>query len=97
MLEKSTNWKEYLGDQYVGLIEDNLATLPPGAYVRADHRLVKKDRGRFVCEPNSEGMHGDTFDAGKLAAHALTSSSGTFAFERIHLPGRMGWQKGVIA
>ncbi len=29
--EKSTNWKEYLGDPHVGLIEDNRATLPPGA------------------------------------------------------------------
>ncbi len=88
-LEKPTNWKEYLGDQYVSLIEDNRATLPPGAYVRGDHRLVKKDRGKFVCEPNPEGMHGDTFDAGKLALHALLGIAGPFASERIHLARRM--------
>ncbi len=34
-----------------------------------------KDRGRFVCEPNDQGMHGDCFDADKLAGHALSSVS----------------------
>jgi hypothetical protein len=34
-----------------------------------------KDRGKFVCEPNEAGMHGDCFDADKLAGHALTASS----------------------
>ena len=70
-LEKPTNWKEFLGDQYVGLLEDNHLTLPPESYVRTDHRLVMRDRGRFVCEPDDEGRHGDTFDAGKLGVHAL--------------------------
>lgn len=70
-LEKPTNWKEYLGDQYIGILEDNHLTLPGSAYVRIDHRLVKKDRGRFVCKPSPEGMHGDTFDGGKLGVHAL--------------------------
>ena len=70
-LEAPTNWKEYLGSQYVALLEDNRLTLPPEAYFRADHRLVRKEKGRFVCEPDEEGRHGDTFDAGKLAIHAL--------------------------
>jgi hypothetical protein len=35
-----------------------------------------KDRGKFVCEPNDQGMHGDTFDADKLAGHALSGGSG---------------------
>jgi hypothetical protein len=70
-LEKPTNWKEFLGDQYVGVLEDNCLTLPPQVYVRTDHRLVKKDRGKFVCKPSPDGMHGDTFDAGKLAVEAL--------------------------
>jgi hypothetical protein len=72
-LETPTNWKEFLGDQYVGLFDDNRMTCPPEIYFRADHRLVRKDRGRFVCEPDADGRHGDTFDGGKLGVHALNS------------------------
>jgi hypothetical protein len=75
-LEKPTNWKEYLGDQYVGLLDDNHLTLPPEQYVRIDHRLVRKDRGRYMCEPDADGRHGDTFDAGKLSVHALLKRGG---------------------
>jgi hypothetical protein len=77
-LEEAMNWKEYLGEQYVGVLEDNHLTLPPEAYVRIDHRLVRKDRGRFVCEPDEDGRHGDTFDAGKLALHALQRGGANF-------------------
>ncbi|MGA3268061.1 MAG: hypothetical protein ABSE16_14695 [Verrucomicrobiota bacterium] len=75
-LEKPTNWKEYLGDQLVAKLDDNNLTLPGDTYTRMDYRLVMKDRGKFVCEPNAQGMHGDTFDADKLAGHALTGNSG---------------------
>lgn len=75
-LDKPTNWKEFLGDQYVAKLDDNHLTLPPERYTYSDHRLVMKDRGRFVCEPNEQGMHGDTFDGNKLALHALTFRSG---------------------
>jgi hypothetical protein len=75
-LEKPTNWKEYLGEQYCAKLNDNRVTLPPDEYVRLDHRLVLRDRGRFVCEPDDEGRHGDTFDAVKLALHALNSGAG---------------------
>jgi hypothetical protein len=74
-LDKPTNWKEYLGNQLVAKLDDNNLTLPLDNYTRTDYRLVMKDRGRFVCEPNDEGMHGDCFDADKLAGHALTASS----------------------
>jgi len=67
-----SNWKEFLGDQYVGLLNDNHLTLPCSEYVRADHRLVTKDRGRFVCQPDAQGRHGDTFDGAKLGVHALS-------------------------
>jgi hypothetical protein len=40
-------------------------------YIREDFRLVKKDRGQLVCEPDIDGKHGDTFDAVKLASYAL--------------------------
>ena len=36
-----------------------------------------KDRGRFVCEPDSLGRHGDTFDSTKLGLHGLASKSGS--------------------
>ena len=75
-LEKATNWKEYLGDQHVAKLDDNNLTLPPDTYTRQDYRLVMKDRGRFVCEPNDQGMHGDTFDGDKLAGHALNRPAG---------------------
>jgi len=74
-LEKPTNWKEYLGNQLVAKLDDNNLTLPPDEYTRADYRLVMKDRGKFVCEPNDQGMHGDCFDADKLAGHALSAAS----------------------
>lgn len=70
------SFKTRLGDLYVGALEDNHLTLPPERYLRDDHRLVKKDRGSYVCEPEADGKHGDTFDSGKLSLHALTSSSG---------------------
>lgn len=75
-LEKPTNWKEFSGDQYVAVLEDNHLTLPPGPYVRTDHRLVKKDRGKFVCNPSPEGMHGDTFDSAKLGLIAVIKNHG---------------------
>ena len=70
-LDKPTNWKEFLGDQYVAKLDDNHLTLPPERYTYTDHRLVMKDRGKFVCEPNEQGMHGDTFDGNKLSLHSL--------------------------
>ena len=79
-LDKPTNHKEYLGDQYVAELEDNHLTLPADAYVRLDHRLVMKDRGRFVCEPDAEGRHGDTFDGNKLALHALVGTHGPIQY-----------------
>jgi hypothetical protein len=74
-LDKPTNWKEYLGNQLIAKLDDNNLTLPPDDYTRVDYRLVMKDRGKFVCEPNDQGMHGDCFDADKLAGHALNAIS----------------------
>ncbi len=74
-LDKPTNFKEYLSNQLVAKLDDNNLTLPPDDYTRVDYRLVMKDRGKFVCEPNDHGMHGDCFDADKLAGHALTDVS----------------------
>lgn len=76
-LDKPTNYKEFLGDQLVAKLDDNNLTLPADTYTRMDYRLVMKDRGKFVCDPNNEGMHGDTFDGDKLALHALSKRGGS--------------------
>jgi hypothetical protein len=66
--------KQYLGGLLVGEMEDNHVLLPPERYVKEDFRLVRKEKGDFVCEPDAQGRHGDTFDAVKLANYALTGS-----------------------
>jgi hypothetical protein len=88
-LDKPTNWKEYLGNQLVAKLDDNNLTLPPDEYTRTDYRLVMKDRGKFVCEPNDQGMHGDCFDADKLAGHALTARSSRLSVEALECMRQM--------
>lgn len=68
--------KQWLGSQLVAELEDNHLWLPAARYVREDWRLVKKERGLFVCEPDASGRHGDTFDSTKLGLKALRSSGG---------------------
>jgi hypothetical protein len=70
--QQPVNMKTCLGDLYSAHFNDNHYTAPPGAYYKTDHRLVIKDRGAYVCDPSPDGMHGDTFDSGKLAHWALT-------------------------
>jgi len=85
------NWKQYLGSQLVSAIEDNRMTLPPEKYLKEDFRLVKKDRGAFVCVPDAEGRHGDTFDAVKLGLQALGSGDGALcSTEGIFMGGTRG-------
>lgn len=77
------NQKQFLGSQLVGELEDNHVWLPPERYVREDFRLVKRDRGQFVCEPDAAGRHGDTFDAVKLAVQALIGTGTEFTGETL--------------
>lgn len=70
------NFKQHLGALLVADLDDNRLLLPPERYVREDFRLVKKEKGQFVCEPDGEGRHGDTFDSTKLALWALSSTGG---------------------
>lgn len=65
--------KQFLGSRLISVLDDNKLTLPPDRYIRDDFRLVKKDRGLLVCDPDIDGKHGDTFDAVKLAIAALSS------------------------
>lgn len=76
---ESITRKALLGSRYVGEMDDNHLTLAPERYLRDDHRLVKRDRGSFSCDPGPNGEHGDTFDSHKLALHALTSTAGAIA------------------
>lgn len=94
--------KQYLGGLYTGLYDDNAITAPPERYFKEDHRLVLKDRGSFVCDPDAEGRHGDTFDGGKLGLWALVGKAGTVP--TVHLPVGMcrngmgamgGWRGGL--
>ena len=89
-LDKPTNYKEYLGERLVAKLDDNNLTLPPDAYTRTDYRLVMKDRGKFVCEPNDQGMHGDTFDGDKLGLHALAEKNNLTTA----IPARLGSFQG---
>lgn len=73
--EKMT-MKQFLGSQYVGVLDDNNLTLPPDRYVREDHRLPKKEKGSFVCEADEKGRHGDTFDSSKNGVHVLNRPGG---------------------
>lgn len=63
--------KQYLGAMYVGELHDNHLTLPPERYLKEDHRLPRMEKGKFVCDPDVEGRHGDTFDSGKNSIYAL--------------------------
>jgi len=67
--------KQQLGERLVAALEDNRIALPGARYLHEDFRLVKKERGQFVCEPDGQGRHGDTFDAVKLALKALASGA----------------------
>lgn len=78
-----TNFKTWLGDLYSAQINDNHYTCPPENYFKRDHRIVIKDRGLYQCEPEGDGAHGDTFDSGKLAQHALNEVGVGFTAELI--------------
>ena len=81
--------KQYLGSRLVAEFDDNHEILPPERYVKEDFRLVKKERGQFVCEPAPNGAHGDTFDSTKLADWALTSTAGAIeTVEGIRIGGQ---------
>src|SRR6185369_8137548 len=79
----TVNFKTWLGVNYADAFNRGQLDLPADAYVKEDHRLVRRDRGHFVCNPASDGKHGDTFDSGKLAFYALTSKSGGITEETL--------------
>jgi hypothetical protein len=74
--DQPVNYKTLTGDIYATAVNENQYALPPDEYIKVDQRLPMKDQGRFVCDPDSDGRHGDTFDSGKLSERAVTSSGG---------------------
>lgn len=93
--DEKTNFKTWLGDMYSAAVNENKYALPSAEYVKQDHRLPVKDKGRYDCVPNMAGMHGDTFDSGKLAEYAL-SAPGAAMGESFSIPGsaRTGGHRG---
>lgn len=73
--------KQHLGGLLVAELDDNHLIIPPERYLREDWRLVRKEKGQFVCEPDADGRHGDTFDGAKLANWALSSTAGAITAE----------------
>ncbi len=74
--DESMTFKTYLGNLAVGAIEDRQAALPSAKACRDDFRLVRRFRGGFDNQLDAAGNHADTFDAYKLAIHALTCDAG---------------------
>ncbi|WP_414664864.1 hypothetical protein [Horticoccus sp. 23ND18S-11] len=70
------NHKQYLGSQLVDHFDDGYCPIPEADWLCADMRLVKKIGDTFDAEVDENGNHGDTFDAKKLALHALVSKGG---------------------
>ena len=71
---ESLDAKTLLGNMYSSAIEDGLILLPAGEWIEFDHRLVKREAGRFVTDLGPAGEHGDTFDSGKLAYWGLQTT-----------------------
>jgi hypothetical protein len=103
---ESLDAKTLLGNMYASALEDGLIFLPAGEWIEFDHRLVKRESGRFVTDLGPGGEHGDTFDSGKLSywglqsggtvqAHAAQVGSGVSGAQSlINRPGLIGPLRG---
>ncbi len=69
-------YKAYLGNLFVGTIDDGYLPLPPEEFIKRDVRQVMRDRGTFDAEVAEDGGHGDTFASTSAALHALKIKSG---------------------
>jgi hypothetical protein len=79
--EEPVNYKTWLGSLYMDAFRRGEIDVPASAYIKEDHRLVKKEKGLFVCVPAADGKHGDTFDSGKLSLHSLNPQLGVITVE----------------
>ncbi|HMO03937.1 MAG TPA: hypothetical protein PKC67_02380 [Kiritimatiellia bacterium] len=74
-LGEKMNFKTYLGNLFVNTIDDGRLALPPETWLEKDIRQVVRDRGMFDADVDEEGNHADSFDAIKLALHALIGTA----------------------
>lgn len=88
--------KTLLGNMYSSAIEDGLLLLPAGEWIEYDHRLVKREAGRFVTDLGKNGEHGDTFDGGKLAYWGLQSGGSPQAEAAQVGTGVSGGSQGLV-
>lgn len=79
--EDKINYKTWLGDLYATAINDNHYSCPSAEYFKQDHRLVTKNAGRYECDPQPDGKHGDTFVSGEMAEYALSGTGGAITAE----------------
>lgn len=81
---EAVNFKTWLGDVYAAALNDNHYSVPSSEYFKQDHRLVTKNAGRYECDPQPDGKHGDTFVSGEMAEYALIGGgSGCFTAENL--------------
>lgn len=85
--DQKMNNKTYMGNQLVNAADDGHLILPESRYVKEDYRLVKRDRGGFTTDADSQGRHGDTFDSDKLAAHGLKARGGPVQADAVNVGG----------
>lgn len=68
---EAINYKTWLGDIYCAAVNDNHYSFPSDEYFKQDQRLTVKNAGRYECDPQPDGKHGDTFVSGEMAEYAL--------------------------
>lgn len=78
-LGEEMTFKVYLGNLLVNTMEDGHFAVADQVWIKDDFRLVKRDRGTFTADVDSAGNHADTFDASKLALHAIIGPGGPVA------------------
>lgn len=86
--------KVYLGNQVINLLEDGQLILPSSKWLERDFRLVKRDRGSFTTEVDTNGGHGDVFDAVKLAIHGVGAKGGPAEIAAVNAGLRMAVPSG---
>jgi len=69
--KEAINYKTWLGDIYSSAVNDNHYAMPSDEYFKVDQRLTVKNAGRYECEPQPDGKHGDTFVSGEMAEYGL--------------------------
>lgn len=78
--DSPVNYKTYGSDIYSAAVNGNQYALPGGEYFKKDQRATFKNAGRYDCDVDPDGGHGDTFSSG-MAAELALSAGGDFDFD----------------